>query len=93
MIARACRTFSPGLPKQGLEYFRSDAGDVAVVQSWVNNLDLRKVFPVVAVLDGTIVGDATLHFGATTSGTEAGCGSTWITPVVIEASGHSCCTT
>ena len=50
-------------PKQDLEYVRSDAGDGAVVESWVNNLDLRKVFPLVAIVDGRTVGDATLHFG------------------------------
>jgi RimJ/RimL family protein N-acetyltransferase len=48
--------------KQDLEYFRDDAGDPAVVESWVDNLDLRRVFPLVAVVDDEIVGDATLHF-------------------------------
>jgi RimJ/RimL family protein N-acetyltransferase len=46
-----------------LEYFRSDAGDPAVVESWVDNLDLERVFPLVAIVDDKIVGDATLHFG------------------------------
>ena len=49
--------------KQDLEYFRSDAGDPAVVESWVDNLDLKRVFPLVAVVDDKIVGDATLRFG------------------------------
>ena len=49
--------------QQDLEYFRSDAGDPAVVASWVDRLDLRRVFPLVAVVDDKIVGDATLHFG------------------------------
>jgi len=49
--------------KEDLEYFRSDAGDRAVVESWVDNLNLKIVFPLVAVVDGKIVGDATLHFG------------------------------
>lgn len=49
--------------KADLEYFRSDAGDPAVVESWVDNLDLRRVFPLVAVVGDRIVGDATLHFG------------------------------
>ncbi|HEY68194.1 MAG: hypothetical protein DRI79_10695 [Chloroflexi bacterium] len=49
--------------KEDLEYFRSDASDRAVVESWVDNLDLKCVFPLVAVVDGKIVGDATLHFG------------------------------
>jgi RimJ/RimL family protein N-acetyltransferase len=49
--------------KQDLEYFRSDAGDPAVVTRWVDNLNLKRVFPLVAVVDDKIVGDATLHFG------------------------------
>ncbi len=49
--------------EQDLEYFRSDAGDRAVVENWVDHLDLKSVFPLVAVVDDKIVGDATLHFG------------------------------
>lgn len=49
--------------KEDLEYFRSDAGDPAVVEGWVDNLNLKRVFPLVAVVDDKIVGDATLHFG------------------------------
>ena len=48
--------------QQDLEYFRDDAGNPAVVGSWVDNLDLQRVFPLVAVVDDKIVGDATLHF-------------------------------
>jgi RimJ/RimL family protein N-acetyltransferase len=49
--------------RQDLEYFRSDAGDPAVVERWVDNLNLRRVFPLVAIVDDKIVGEATLHFG------------------------------
>ena len=45
-----------------LEYFRDDAGRSEVVESWVDNLNLQRVFPLVAVVDDVIVGDATLHF-------------------------------
>jgi RimJ/RimL family protein N-acetyltransferase len=48
--------------KEDLEYFREDAGDAAVVESWVDSLDLKRVFPLVAVVNDEIVGDATLHF-------------------------------
>jgi len=54
--------------KADLEYFRHDAGDTKVVESWVENLDLRRVYPLVAIVeeaesgDSIIVGDATLHF-------------------------------
>jgi RimJ/RimL family protein N-acetyltransferase len=45
-----------------LKYFRDDARDPEVIKSWVDNLNLQRVFPLVAVVDKTIVGDATLHF-------------------------------
>lgn len=49
-------------PAQELKYFRDDAADAAVVESWVDNLDLKRVYPLVAIVDNKIVGDATLHF-------------------------------
>jgi len=49
--------------ERDLELFRSDAGDPAVVESWVDGLNLESVFPLVAIVDDRIVGDATLHFG------------------------------
>jgi RimJ/RimL family protein N-acetyltransferase len=48
--------------KDDLAFFRDDAADAAVVGSWVDNLNLSRVFPLVAVVDDRIVGDATLHF-------------------------------
>lgn len=48
--------------KEDLEFFRDDAGDPAVVESWVDNLNLKRVYPLVAVVNDQIVGDATLHF-------------------------------
>jgi RimJ/RimL family protein N-acetyltransferase len=48
--------------REDLEFFRDDAADAAVVGSWVDNLKLSRVFPLVAVVDDRIVGDATLHF-------------------------------
>jgi RimJ/RimL family protein N-acetyltransferase len=46
-----------------LVHFRNDVRDEALVASWVDNLDLQWVFPVVAVAGERIVGDATLHIG------------------------------
>jgi RimJ/RimL family protein N-acetyltransferase len=53
--------FSRASPED-LAYFRDDAGDPSVVRSWVQNLDLKKVYPLIAVVDSLVVGDATLHF-------------------------------
>jgi len=43
---------------------RNDVRDAELVASWAENLDLRRVFPVVAVIGERIVGDATLHIGS-----------------------------
>jgi len=50
-------------PKGDLDYFRSDAADPEVVATWCDDLDYADVFPMVAVVDEKIVGDATLHIG------------------------------
>jgi RimJ/RimL family protein N-acetyltransferase len=44
-------------------YFRNDVRDEALVASWAEKPDLRRVFPLVAVASERIVGDATLHIG------------------------------
>jgi L-amino acid N-acyltransferase YncA len=48
---------------QDVAYFRNDVRDDALVASWAEKLDLRRVFPVVAVSGQRIVGNATLHIG------------------------------
>jgi RimJ/RimL family protein N-acetyltransferase len=49
---------------EDLERFRSDPTDRHVVESWVENLDLSSVFPIVVELNDRIIGDATIHLGA-----------------------------
>jgi L-amino acid N-acyltransferase YncA len=39
-----------------------DVTDRELVAGWADNLDYKKVFPLVAVVRDRIVGDATLHF-------------------------------
>ena len=48
---------------EDLERFRSDPTDYQVVAGWVENLDLRAIFPVVVEINDRIIGDATIHFG------------------------------
>lgn len=43
------------------QFLRNDVRDPAVIDHWVQNIDYRKVFPLLAEVDGKIVGDATLH--------------------------------
>jgi RimJ/RimL family protein N-acetyltransferase len=49
--------------QEDLELFRSDAGDPEVVAAWVDGLDLPRVFPLIALVGESVVGDATLHLG------------------------------
>lgn len=42
-------------------FLRIDVRDQTVIDHWVNNIDYQKVFPLLAEVDGHIVGDATLH--------------------------------
>ncbi|MBL7198761.1 MAG: GNAT family N-acetyltransferase [Anaerolineae bacterium] len=48
---------------EDLERFRSDPTDRHVIESWVENLDLSNVFPIVVEVNDRIIGDATIHFG------------------------------
>ena len=47
-----------------LRYMRHNVTDPNVVSAWVDALDYDKVFPLVAVVNNRIVGNATLHFGS-----------------------------
>ncbi len=51
-------------PQEDLDYFRGDASDPKVVTSWCGELDYAKIFPLVALVNEQIIGDATLHIGA-----------------------------
>jgi L-amino acid N-acyltransferase YncA len=42
-------------------FLRSDVRDQSVIDHWVSTIDYQKVFPLLAEVDGRIVGDATLH--------------------------------
>lgn len=42
-------------------YLRHDVSDPAVVQSWATTLNYDRVIPIIALCEGRIIGDATLH--------------------------------
>jgi L-amino acid N-acyltransferase YncA len=52
-----------GASDADIAYFRNNVRDEALVRSWVENLDLGKVFPVVAVVNDRLMGDASLRIG------------------------------
>ena len=47
--------------EQDLMFLRSDVRDPAVIEDWVSHIDYRRVYPLLAEVEGRIVGDATLH--------------------------------
>jgi L-amino acid N-acyltransferase YncA len=50
-------------PREDRRYLRQKVTDSAVIESWFANLYLRQVFPLLAIVNDHVVGDATLHVG------------------------------
>ena len=50
-------------PREDLRYLRQRVADPAVIESWFAQYDLRRVFPLLAIVNDRVVGDATLHVG------------------------------
>jgi len=50
-------------PPEDLRYLYDDVTDAELVASWTRNIDLRRVFPLVGLINDRIVGEATLHMG------------------------------
>jgi RimJ/RimL family protein N-acetyltransferase len=48
---------------EDMRFLQDDVTDKKLVASWAEKLDYRRVFPLVAVVNDRIIGDATLHFG------------------------------
>jgi RimJ/RimL family protein N-acetyltransferase len=46
---------------QDRHFLKEDVTDPAVIHNWFANLDYERVIPILAVHDGRIIGDATLH--------------------------------
>ena len=53
--------FFTGLSKADRLYLRHDVSNPEVIKSWAQNVDYERVLPILAIADGKVVGDATLH--------------------------------
>jgi RimJ/RimL family protein N-acetyltransferase len=53
--------FFQGLDDRAVSFLRNDVRDPAVIDRWMNQIDLNRVFPLVAEAEDRIVGDVTLH--------------------------------
>jgi L-amino acid N-acyltransferase YncA len=49
------------LDERELSFLRNDVRDPGVIDNWVSHIDYQRCFPLVAEVQGRIVGDATLH--------------------------------
>lgn len=50
-----------GIPEHERMFIKHRVTDLAVIRDWCQNLDYGRNLPLVALMDGNIVGDATLH--------------------------------
>ncbi|MFO1476166.1 MAG: GNAT family N-acetyltransferase [Verrucomicrobiota bacterium] len=53
--------FFMAVPESERMFIKHRVTDPAVIKDWCQNIDLGRNFPLLAVADGKIVGDATLH--------------------------------
>lgn len=59
---KALSDFFKDLPLRDRACLKEDVADPKVIENWIYSLDYDNVLPVVAMSDGKIVGDVTLHF-------------------------------
>ncbi|NLI81786.1 MAG: GNAT family N-acetyltransferase [Deltaproteobacteria bacterium] len=57
----ALYSFFQGIPDDQLIVLRHDVKDRSTIQEWSRNLNYERVFPLLAFVGESIVGDATLH--------------------------------
>lgn len=53
--------FFKAMPEEDILYLRDDVKDSRVIKRWCQNLDYEVTLPLIADLEGKIIGDATLH--------------------------------
>jgi L-amino acid N-acyltransferase YncA len=53
--------FFPSIPPEDRFYLKEDVTDPNIIARWVQTLDYSRALPLLAFLDGRIVGDGTLH--------------------------------
>ena len=53
--------FFQRVPKEDRLFLRSDVSKRATIQSWADELNYERILPLLALVDGRVVGDATLH--------------------------------
>ena len=57
----AVQTFFQRLSAEDTKFLKDDVRKPEVIEAWCRGLDYNRVFPLLAVVDGAVVADATLH--------------------------------
>ena len=57
----ALSEFFQKVPQEDRLFLRDDVADPATIRAWVDGLNYDRVLPVLALSDGKVIGDATLH--------------------------------
>lgn len=57
--------FFRGLPEEDRLFLKDDVTKEEIIQRWMEEIDYSKVFPLIAIIQDKIIGDATLHFSRT----------------------------
>lgn len=58
---QALHNFFSSLPLEDRLFLKEDVGDPEVINTWIKNLDYSRIIPILAEINGIIIGDATLH--------------------------------
>ena len=58
----ALREYFGSLPPEDRLCLKEDVTDPKVIENWIYELDYDSIIPLIALSNGNIVGDATLHF-------------------------------
>lgn len=53
--------FFSEFPPDEIAYLRDNVKDPEIIKRWIRELDYERTLPLIAFLDGKIIGDATLH--------------------------------
>lgn len=58
---QALHNFFSSLPLEDRLFLKEDVGNPEVINTWIKNLDYSRIIPILAEINGIIIGDATLH--------------------------------
>jgi ribosomal protein S18 acetylase RimI-like enzyme len=58
---RALFDFFQRVPREDRLFLKEDVSKLSTIRSWVDALDYERILPLLALTDGSVIGDGTLH--------------------------------